>query len=523
MRSLSLPRSLCWVAPALVGLLPATVAAQSAPADPPEIASASSDAAAAPAPGDAPSPYAPEAGMTEFGVFGGLFIPSKNHELYDYDNSRHAPFKGPGLDVGLRLAYFPASFFGLELEGAVMPNKAESGASALIWSARGHAIAQLPGRFTPFLVAGGGLLGVSSKEDALGSDLDGAFHYGVGFKWFATRTVALRLDGRHVLSNGFDGATVDRAPLASHFEALLGLSLAFGRSSQGDEDGDGILDGADRCPEVPSQEPDGCPLADSDRDGIPDKSDQCVTEPGVAPSGCPDKDGDGFLDKDEACDDEPSPKNGGCPQLDSDGDGKTDDVDACPKEAGNLDDGCPDLDPDRDGIPAGRDKCPSVAGMAPHGCGDADADGVPDQDDKCQTKPESKNGYQDQDGCPDQLPKAVKKFTGAIKGINFATGSARIEPSSFSVLDGAVGVLKDFADVKVEISGHTDDRGRTDDNKQLSQDRADSVKAYFVEKGLDGARFTTKGYGPDFPVATNKTAAGRAKNRRIEFRLLTEE
>jgi OOP family OmpA-OmpF porin len=130
------------------------------------------------------------------------------------------------------------------------------------------------------------------------------------------------------------------------------------------------------------------------------------------------------------------------------------------------------------------------------------------------------NGYQDQDGCPDELPKALKKFTGAIQGITFETGSAKIKPSSFKVLDGAVKVLREFQDVRLEISGHTDDRGSADLNRKLSKARAESVQAYLSSKGIDEGRFSTIGYGPDKPVASNKTKAGMAKNRRIEFRLL---
>ena len=126
----------------------------------------------------------------------------------------------------------------------------------------------------------------------------------------------------------------------------------------------------------------------------------------------------------------------------------------------------------------------------------------------------------DEDGCPDEVPAEVKKFTGVIEGIEFDTGKATIRPKSTATLDAAAKVLTDYPTVRIEISGHTDDVGKHDKNVKLSQDRADSVKAYFVGKGIDEKRITTRGAGPDEPIADNKTAKGKQKNRRTEFKLL---
>ena len=83
-------------------------------------------------------------------------------------------------------------------------------------------------------------------------------------------------------------------------------------------------------------------------------------------------------------------------------------------------------------------------------------------------------------------------------------------------------MLADYPSLRVEISGHTDDRGKRDKNLGLSQDRADAVKQYMVDKGIDAGRITTRGAGPDEPIGDNKTKAGRQQNRRIEFKLITE-
>ena len=178
-------------------------------------------------------------------------------------------------------------------------------------------------------------------------------------------------------------------------------------------------------------------------------------------------------------------------------------------------------DRDKDGVADAKDKCPDVPGDRPEGCPpDADGDGVFDADDQCMEEPETKNGYQDADGCPDEVPAAVKRFTGAIRGIYFATGSARIRRSSFRVLNSAVRVLTEYPDLKMEIGGHTDDRGSAETNTKLSLERAQAVKDYFVGKGITEERLTATGFGSSKPKASNATAAGRRSNRRIEFTLI---
>jgi OOP family OmpA-OmpF porin len=198
-----------------------------------------------------------------------------------------------------------------------------------------------------------------------------------------------------------------------------------------------------------------------------------------------------------------------------------------------------DNDPDKDGIVGDADKCPNEPEdkdgfQDEDGCPDPDndGDGIPDTADKCPNEPEDKDGFQDDDGCPDEIPAKLKQFTGVIQGINFKVNDAALQPNSNATLDKAVAVLKEFGDLKLEIQGHTDDQplkagGKYADNQALSQARADSVKAYFVSKGIDESRLTAKGYGDSVPVENPKDLKGgklnaaRAKNRRVEFKLVS--
>jgi OOP family OmpA-OmpF porin len=143
-----------------------------------------------------------------------------------------------------------------------------------------------------------------------------------------------------------------------------------------------------------------------------------------------------------------------------------------------------------------------------------------DEIDKCPEQPETKNGFEDADGCPDELPKEVAKFSGVIKGIQFDFGKATIRRESNKLLDEAVKVLQTYPELRIQISGHTDNVGEPAKNLELSQARADSVKAYFTGKGIDAGRIETRGAGETEPVADNATDAGRQQNRRIEFKLL---
>lgn len=106
-----------------------------------------------------------------------------------------------------------------------------------------------------------------------------------------------------------------------------------------------------------------------------------------------------------------------------------------------------------------------------------------------------------------------------IEGISFKAGSAELVPSSLSTLDKTISALKKNSKAKVEIEGHTSSEGGEEYNQKLSEDRANSVRAYMIKKGIAQDRVTAVGYGYSRPKASNDTEAGRMQNRRIEVRI----
>ncbi|MBP9089026.1 MAG: OmpA family protein [Kofleriaceae bacterium] len=441
----------------------------------------------------------------EIGGTAGIHVFNQNNELGVADAKNATSLRNSVL-FGLRLGYMFNDMLGVEGEVGIIPTEARQLVFE-VWGLtyRGQIIAQFRGskpenRVLPFVLVGAGNTRVikSANENVIAKDTDLAAYVGIGAKYRVDNGWGLRFDGRVMFPPSSDSKSV-----TTDFEALISVYKEWGRT-------DSTAKIEDKKPEPVSDDPDG--------DGIKGSADTCPTEA---------EDKDGFQDED------------GCPDLDNDGDGVADTADKCPMEPEDKDgfqdeDGCPEADNDADGIPDAADKCPTDAEdkdgfQDDDGCPDLDndGDGVVDANDKCQDKPETKNGFEDGDGCPDELPKAIQKFSGTVKGINFKTGSAEIIATSNAVLDEAVKVLTQFTDLKIEIQGHTDDQkpGKTakfQDNTALSQARADAVKAYIVGKGIADSRVSAKGYGDTTPVDAKKTAAARAKNRRVEFKLLSD-
>jgi OOP family OmpA-OmpF porin len=147
----------------------------------------------------------------------------------------------------------------------------------------------------------------------------------------------------------------------------------------------------------------------------------------------------------------------------------------------------------------------------PTGLEDSDGDGVVDSVDKCPNTPP--NTRVDGDGCP--IPKVVR-----LEGVTFEFNKTRLRPDSQTILNWVVGIMKKYPDMQVELAGYTDSIGGVAYNLKLSQARAESVKGYLIEQGVDASRIQAKGYGKDNPVASNDTDEGRERNRRVELHIL---
>ena len=122
-------------------------------------------------------------------------------------------------------------------------------------------------------------------------------------------------------------------------------------------------------------------------------------------------------------------------------------------------------------------------------------------------------------GCPEIKEEVIEKINYAAKSIQYATGSAKILPSSFKSLDEVVSIMKTDNSLMIDVEGHSDNAGSEERNKQLSSERAESVKNYLISKGIEAKKITAQGFGTEKPIADNNTKAGRAQNRRTEMKL----
>ncbi len=325
-------------------------------------------------------------------------------------------------------------------------------------------------RLDPFFAVGLG--GASFNRDTVGNNNSGAFDYGLGVNYFLTDRMAIRGDVRHII---YHDTKTD-----NNLEYGLGLSFFFGGARQAAAEPQPVEEYKKPAAEAPVVVAAPPVEKDSDRDGVVDSLDKCPGTPFgiiVDPAGCP-------------------------------------------------------LDFDKDGVPDYLDKCPGTpvgVKVDKVGCPlDSDKDGVPDYLDKCPGTPVGTTV--DKDGCPivEQRQEARAAAAAAVakemfeKGratinIEFDFDKAKVKHQYHQELQKFADVMKNYPDLKVVIEGHTDSIGGETYNQKLSEKRASSVKAYLVKTfGIEESRLTAKGYGMSKPIAGNKTAKDRQKNRRVE-------
>ncbi|MCC7525970.1 MAG: OmpA family protein [Chitinophagaceae bacterium] len=383
-------------------------------------------------------------------------------------------YKAGRMSPGVALTYFQglSNHFDLmaRLGGTFtdypVPNKPQSGNDKLLAELDANINAKLLSDkywVTPYLTAGVG-----------GSQWNG--HWGAYVPLGLGVQLNL-LDQAFINFNAQYRVAVTTATTANHLFYSLGVAGSLFEKKE---------------PKVVPPPPPPVPV-DTDKDGIVDSLDACPDVAGLAQfNGCPDTDGDGIADKDDKCPEVKGlAKYQGCPIPDTDSDGINDEEDKCPNEAGVAKyQGCPIPDTDGDGVNDEEDKCPALAGPVSN------------------------------QGCPEIKEEIKKRIEVAAKRVFFATGSYKLLTKSNKSLDEVAKILNEDPNLKLDVEGHTDNTGKADKNQILSEQRAKAVVDYLVNKaGVDPTRLTSAGFGQDQPIADNKTAAGRAQNRRVAMKL----
>ncbi len=365
-------------------------------------------------------------------------------------------------------------------------------------------------KFRPFVFAGLGYLNFSDVHSDRTLDNWVLPDAGLGLTYHVSPVISIVLKETFIYSD-YDNVDLKAGGYKdAYLQHSLGVVFNLGKPK--DDDGDGIPNKLDKCPnEAGELLFNGCP--DTDGDGIADIEDKCPSVKGLKEfGGCPDTDGDGIQDSEDKC---PKVKGlakfNGCP--DTDGDGIQDSEDKCPKVKGLAKfNGCPDTD--GDGIADAADRCPKVKGLKSlQGCPDKDGDGIADKDDLCPNVA----GIKANKGCPEVKKEEKKILEKALHGIKFKSAKAIITPSSYPILNNVVDIMKNNPSYNLKIEGHTDSQGKDEMNLNLSKKRALAVKNYLIKKGVSASRLSSEGYGETRPIADNKTSAGRAQNRRVEL------
>jgi len=282
-----------------------------------------------------------------------------------------------------------------------------------------------------------------------------------------------------------------------------------------DKDRDGIPDEIDKCPEIAEdidgfEDHDGCPDPDNDKDGL---CDSWVTD---EQKNTTHKEICTVKEKDKCPNDAGIKENFGCPVLDTDKDGVPDIIDKCPSQPEDKDDfedadGCPDPDNDNDGFCEEWVTDEMISTIYKDICKDKIRD-------KCPTTA----GVKEESGCPKKYKLIVvtEQKIELKQTVFFETGKAKIEKKSYEMLKEVADAVKSTPSIKkVVVEGHTDNVGGRENNIKLSQKRAESVKEFLVDEGVEGKKLQAIGYGPDKPISSNSTKKGQAKNRRVEFKI----
>lgn len=317
---------------------------------------------------------------------------------------------------------------------------------------------------SPYFIAGLGYLGTETTNGIEENRPSGTL--GLGFRIrLGDSRIAIRGEYRARLAWEGDDNLTDRI-------GSLGFQFSFGDNSKAVS---------------------AIPETDGDHDGVPNLNDRCPhTEPGVTVDSV------------------------GC-EHDDDADGVTNSQDVCPATPAGVavdQNGC-QLDNDRDGVVNGLDQCPDTLDGVPvdqNGCEpDGDGDGVVDRLDDC---PNTTGGVPvDINGC--EIRDVIR-----LPGVNFSSNSDVLLSGTEAALADAAATLRQNPDLIIEVAGHTDSDGAAAFNLGLSERRAETVRDYLINAGVNPANLSARGYGELEPITDNSTAQGKAENRRVELRVI---
>lgn len=331
----------------------------------------------------------------------------------------------------------------------------------------------LPEAVAPFVILGGGGL---FEQAPGGATVSSPYvNYGLGLylpnPFFSASLIRLEARYQRVFHNKNDAGCVTVPCSKDDLEDLrFGIGLQFGSDFD--------------TPPIVAPPPTSPPPPDSDRDGVIDPFDACPGTPL------------GTVVDEKGCPPPPPPAR----LADSDGDGVPDSFDQCantPAATVVDEKGCP--------LPPPAPITPPVV--------DSDGDGVLDSADQCANTP--REFQVDDVGC-------VKVETLVLENVAFGFNSAKLTAEGSAALASVASSLKAHPSLIVEVDGHTDAVGGDAVNVKLSQKRANSVRDYLIAQGVTPARLTAEGYGKSRPIADNKTEEGRARNRRVEFKVLKQ-
>lgn len=484
----------------------------------------------------------------DLGAYGALLLPSSNHELYDPMLIEHRTLS-PAPVLGLRARFLPVEFLGLEAEGDLGAAGVSGAGGALLAGWRASLIGLFPvnERLRPFLLAGSGYLAVSSADDALGRDNDGAFHAGLGAEIRLSERLRLRPELRDYLTGHYQ---VVETP-GQHFEALIGLTWVAVPPGNCDPDLDGFGCGDDRCPDEAEvvngwNDTDGCPDALSSLSVL-------------------------VLDPDG------NPTPGATIQLDgtdassTDAQGNAAIEGRMPGSRVTLGVACPvgmemASDPEPIDLVEGEtartvrlawrpgavevvaksnqgailDATVSLRGPAPHPDVALGADGqevfVLDpgvwtllvsaeafgiERREVEIQPNERSLVVIEVELAPPIVKTTRDEVVLLEAVQFDFDKATVKAESLPLLDEIANNLLKYTEIRqVEVQGHTDSKGSDRYNQGLSQDRVNEVRTLLEARGVASDRLTSVGYGEKCLLAGNDTEDNRSRNRRVQIFIL---